>query len=80
MTSRLLMQMKSPFAMPFQSSSLESAFTFAPAQPSSSSSGHKEVSDSGPAAPQHPMEQDEVSSPFPGGIEICHLHMWLRGS
>lgn len=55
-----LMQMKSPFAMPFQSSSLESAFTFAPAQPSSSSSGHKEVSNSGPAAPQHPMEQEEA--------------------
>lgn len=80
MTSHLLMQMKSPFAMPFQSSSLESAFTFAPAQPSSSSSGHKEVSNSGPAAPQHPMEQEEVNIHFPKGIGICQLHTWLRGS
>ena len=61
----MLLQMKSPFAVPFQSSSLESAFTFAPAQPSTSSTGHKEASDSGPAAPQHPMEQDEVNFPFP---------------
>ena len=77
MTSWLRVQMKSPFAMPFQSSSLES--TFAPAQPSTSSSGNKEVSDYGPAAPQHLMEHDEVNTLFPGGIQICQLHMWLHG-